>query len=133
MYSYDDRWILSHPLTLVEFTEERVSVFDCNVVNAEFYNDRLRTLVVSNIGPLTESTYKPVSESFIAQHGAPMPNTHYLGVSKQMCRMERFFRIISVKASFPFVLSPIASYQLAGLPGEGQGTLDDLISDIDYE
>ena len=134
MYSYDDRWILSHPLTVVEFTSESITVFDCLAVNAEFYHDRLRTLVVTDVTDLTTSIHDPVSESFIIQHGDTLPNTRYLGVSRRMCHMDRFFRILSTKVEFPLgSYLGKHTYELAGLLGEGDGLLDRLFDEIENE
>ena len=135
MHSYDDRWMLLHPLTVIEFTSEHVKVFDCSPVSAEFYQDRLRKLVVVDITNLAVSTHQSVSESFIIQHGEPLPNTRYLGVAKQMCHMDRYFRIISEQVEFPFgsFLGAKATYNLAGLPGEGQGALDRIFDEVENE
>lgn len=135
MYSCDDRWVLSHPLTVVEFTTEFLTIFDCLAVDAEFYHDRLRKLVITEVSARATSTRDPVSESFIIQHGNALPSTVYLGVSRSMCHMDRFFRVLSSRGEFPFgsYVGSKHTYELAGLPGEGDGILDRLFDEIEHE
>ena len=136
MYSYDDRWMLEKTLTLVEFNIDGITVFECKAITGEFYNNRLRRLVVTDLTNLhrtdgNNGDDEPITESFRIQHGEPMPNTRYLGVSQHMCHMDRYFRILSQRVTFPLgSFLGVYDYELAGLPGEGQGVLDEILDEI---
>lgn len=132
MYRFDDRWVLSNKLTLIEFTTERLSVFNCKAYDADFYNDCLRRLVISDITGLHTSDQDPISESFLIQHGEPLPNVRYLGISIFGAYIERYFRILHERVEFP-ISSFLGhrTYSLAGLIGEGNGVLDNLFDEAE--
>jgi len=130
MYRFDDRWVLNHPLTLVVFTSESLRVYDGICVDAVFYNDCLRELVVSNMTSYHDTDIDPVSDSFITQHGEPLPGIRYLGVAAVGGIVNRYFRIVNIHVTtMPDSKFAKATYVLAGILGEGNGVLDNLFEE----
>jgi hypothetical protein len=134
MYIYDDRWILKKPLTIVEFNLDEVTIFECRALSGEFYNNRLRKLIVADLinihrAEAYDGHSTPITESFRIQHGEPMPNTRYIGIAQTACVVDRYFRILSQRVTSP-VGYFMGIYELAGLPGEGQGMLDDVLEEF---
>lgn len=134
MYRFDDRWVLSsRPLTILEFNTEYFKSFDCLAVAADFYDDRLRCLTVTNLTNINRSpkdTFdleKYIPADFTAIHGDMLPGVMYMGIAITAGRMSRFFRITKeISEHCPGLNYSKVIYELAGLPGEGAGPIDRL-------
>lgn len=131
------------PLTLAVFTAEYLSIFDCNAIETRFYNDCLRYIRAAGISNAQKIVNKPSSEqfrindSFHTQHGDVLPGILYLGISKPYCHMDRYYRVTREIREYTFVNSHLTELEieleLAGLPGEGQGIIDRIFSEIENE